>query len=48
MTHDTPADVDTFSQLLRHELAFLAESLDVTQHADPVSRPPGDTPSSLT
>jgi hypothetical protein len=29
MTHDTPADADTFSQLLRHELAFLAESLGV-------------------
>ena len=27
-TH-TPADADTFSQLLRHELAFLAESLGV-------------------
>jgi hypothetical protein len=31
MTHDTPADADTFSPLLRHELAFLAESLSVTR-----------------
>jgi dipeptidyl-peptidase 4 len=30
-THHTPAHADTFSQLLRHELAFLAESLSVTQ-----------------
>jgi dipeptidyl-peptidase-4 len=28
-THHTPADADTFSQLLRHELAFLTESLSV-------------------
>jgi dipeptidyl-peptidase 4 len=48
MTHDTPADADTFSRLLRHELAFLAESLSVTQHAGRVAQPPGDTPSSLT
>jgi dipeptidyl-peptidase 4 len=31
MTHDTPADADTFSQLLRHELAFLAEWLSVAR-----------------
>jgi dipeptidyl-peptidase-4 len=30
-THVTPAGADTFSQLLRHELAFLAESLSVAQ-----------------
>jgi dipeptidyl-peptidase 4 len=30
-THNTPADEDTFSQLLRHELAFLAESLSVAR-----------------
>jgi dipeptidyl-peptidase-4 len=28
-THHTPADADTFGQLLRLELAFLAESLSV-------------------
>jgi dipeptidyl-peptidase-4 len=32
-THHTPADADTFSQLLRLELAFLAESLSVTRPA---------------
>jgi dipeptidyl-peptidase 4 len=31
MTHHTPADADTFSQLLRHELAFLAESLSAAR-----------------
>jgi dipeptidyl-peptidase 4 len=36
-THHTPADADTFSQLLRHELAFLAESLSV-------ARPDADLP----
>jgi dipeptidyl-peptidase-4 len=30
-THNTPADEDTFSHLLRHELAFLAESLSVAR-----------------
>jgi dipeptidyl-peptidase-4 len=30
-THHTPADADTFGQLLRHELAFLAESLSVAR-----------------
>jgi len=30
-THNTPAHEDTFSQLLRHELAFLAESLSVAR-----------------
>jgi dipeptidyl-peptidase-4 len=30
-THHTPADADTFSQLLRHELAFLAEALSVAR-----------------
>jgi dipeptidyl-peptidase 4 len=30
-THHTAADADTFSQLLRHELAFLAESLGVAR-----------------
>jgi dipeptidyl-peptidase-4 len=30
-THHTPADADTFSQLLRHELAFLTESLSVAR-----------------
>jgi dipeptidyl-peptidase-4 len=33
-THDTPAGVDTFSQLLRLELAFLAESLSVARADD--------------
>ena len=30
-THNTPAGADTFSQLLRLELAFLAESLSVAR-----------------
>jgi dipeptidyl-peptidase 4 len=30
-THHTPADADTFGQLMRHELAFLAESLSVAR-----------------
>jgi dipeptidyl-peptidase-4 len=39
MTHATPADADTFSQLLRHQIAFLAESLSVPRS---ITRPDED------